>query len=199
MYATPSRTSLKISFASSSSRKPFFWFLRYWSTELPPPYSMMRFILMGKSVQSCEIRRFSTVLWCLDGRESREFPPLFRCFSLTMLSTVFSHKSLWRFYVLSSSPHHSWPKRGLLDLNLGKIVCLWTTSLAFFVTQCLSLPLLFVFSMHSPYFLPYLSWQKQACLCVFPYLCCFLSAYPLPPSRYCYLSRTKACLSIFPA
>lgn len=199
MYATPSRTSLKISFASSSSRKPFFLFLRYWSTELPPPYYMMRFILMGKSVQFCEIRKFSIVLWCLDGRESREFPPLFRCFSLTMLSIVFSHRFLLRSYVLSSSLHHSWPKREPLGLNLYKIVYLWTTSLAFSVPLCLSLPLLFAFSIHFHYFLSYLSWQKQACLYVSLYLCCFLSAYPLPPWLYCYPSRTKACSSIFPA
>lgn len=116
-----------------------------------------------------------------------------------MLSTVFSHKFLLRSYVLFSSLHHSWPKRELLDLNLYKIVYLWTTSLAFSVPLCLSLLLLFAFSIHFRYFLSYLSWQKQACLCVSIYLCCFLSVYHLPPWRYCYPSRTKACSSIFPA
>ncbi len=83
-YDTPSRIYRKIFLAYPYSRYPFFLFRRYCSTELPPPYSMMRLIYIIKHSPFWKITWFSKVWLCWDGQHRLRFMPSALYFSINL-------------------------------------------------------------------------------------------------------------------
>ncbi len=113
-----------------------------WSNELPPPYSIIKFILISRYVQSCMTQLFRTALRCYRGSGSSKFTPIARCSWCHHLSEVICCKSLLQFYDCCSSPLRFSPMHVHLYPGPDETRYPWTALLTVFVPQFITFGLL---------------------------------------------------------